>query len=329
MKKEDGINERFNNIINKAYDMYKNQLLDSNADIASDLIITTLKSIKENKHDILKPRDFSKNFVPSSNLTYYDKKSKKYVVTLLSKNNSNLLDAISNTNNYNNKHYIPLDNLKKMKLYKFISNINMEKTDIIVHSNTNNDNLYNKNEVQNKIANNNSKVLTVVNIESLKFNPVKNKKGLKDNVFNQIFINYNLYNRKIRNVFKEYARNFNNNFKKPPENEETHNKIIEAKTYTDDFINNKTGLKLFTLSMYDYELAKITNNNYEPKYTDVQLKNEMIRDFEYNPNVFHKNLKDCGRCIDQVVNNYFVVNENNKTNTAEKQNILAASGIKL
>jgi hypothetical protein len=265
-------NERqLSRIINE---LYKNKNNSPAEHAACIFAAMTLKSMKKGSHPVINPRNYKNDVLPIPNMTLVNPSTKKHSGVRFSANNAAALDLFSVNKNYGSRYFIAVDELKRMKLDKYI-----------------------KYEDKINIIKDHKSSICIVNAESLLKTP-KNPRGpLGENDFKIYFPDFD---KQIPN-FERYAENKTGCLGTNTKDPQTFNAI---KTQNEMDVKNSLLPKLSS-EMIHLEYCRITKHKYTPRFSKEEHIADMIKLHNKNPWLLTEAIQQSGYIMDKSLNRIF------------------------
>jgi hypothetical protein len=261
---------------------------------SNSYILLALKAIQKGNHPILSEQDFSNNPVPIPNMTVYDRQTGKYTGVVFPMNTSAALDLHSINKKYNGRYFIPMDEIQRMKLDKYVKP--QDQLFVCIQNRYTDKNMSHNNVFGNKST------IRLVNAESF----LHPKGPLTEKEFRAYFPDFE----KQGLNFDHFSKKMTKQLEKNTSDETQFKKIKLNKTI--DVKNSH--LPKLTEEMFHYEYCRETKTAYTPKFSKEEHLEDMINLFKKNPELLKEAIQQSGYIADKYTHRLFDENMLARTN---------------
>jgi hypothetical protein len=255
----------------------------------SDLVMMTLKAIQNGNHPVIKRRNFDVDVLPVPNMTIFNQKTGHYTGVRFPANSSMALDLFSIDKNIDSRSFIPIEELKRMKLDNLVRY--EDQINIVLKKHWTKDNVSHSGVPDKLIS------LRLVNMESLLKASGNNRNRLTGKDFDMYFpgfknqiTNYLSYTEKFMNLLQQNAKN-------------TEGYTSAKKQITMDTGNSY--LPELTAGMVQHIFCRITRHEYVPQFSREEHQKAVINLHRKNPELLKDAISQCGHIVDKSVNRLF------------------------
>jgi len=257
----------------------------------------TIDSLYKGKHPVLKNFNFVDNAHSIPNSTLLDKTTGNYCGSLFTGNPGIALELFSEKNKYDNKVFVPLDQLKRLKLSYLV-----KPEDLI--------NVVLQNKYTDKMMSHNRDFggktsVDLVNIESLLKSP-KKPLGLTKEQLIGYFPDFDKQPQKHMEFMNKNKKNFYNNFN--DKNPDVHKKKQEYLSKVKKEINERSENSLLpklTVELTNYKYCQLAGLEYRPAFSQEEHLKDMVNLFKKNPQELKTAIQQSGYIMQYSMNKLF------------------------
>ena len=280
------IEKTFSNIINS---FVSNGNYSAQEMATNNLVKMTLMSLQKGTHPCVNPHDFKTDVIPVPNMTVFDNTSNQHTGIRFPANTTVMLDIFSRQKNLSSRNFVTLDELKRMKLDKYVKY--EDTVNIPMHGK-----FIDKNLAQNK-AFGTSPSIRVVNVESLLKSKNNPRGALNEEMFKQYFPDFD----KQKDMFNQYALKSVLQLKKNAENKEAFSTV----TKQINIEKRNSHLPKMTEELFHMEYCRKTKQTYIPKFSRDEHIKDMVQLYKKSPNLLKDAVQQSGYISDRSLNQIF------------------------